>query len=56
MSGFLGPVYDKPVLLPQSPFYFHNRAIYILRAEPVHPLNVPFTHAVKTVTRCGSRL
>ena len=28
-------------------------AIFILRAERVHPLNVPFT-AVKTVTRWGS--
>jgi hypothetical protein len=47
--------------IPVSPFYVHNRrfasttgAIYILRAERVHPLNVPFTHAVKTVTRWGS--
>jgi uncharacterized membrane protein len=29
-------------------------AIYILNAERVHPLNVPFTQAVKAVTRWGS--
>ena len=29
-------------------------AIYILSADRVHPLNVPFTQAVKTVTRWGS--
>lgn len=28
-------------------------AVYILDAERVHPLNVPFTQAVKTVTRWG---
>jgi uncharacterized membrane protein len=29
-------------------------AIYILTAERVHPVNVPFTHAVKVITRWGS--
>jgi uncharacterized membrane protein len=29
-------------------------AIYILDAERVHPLNVPFTQAIQTVTRWGS--
>ena len=29
-------------------------AIYILSAERVHPLNVPFTQAVKALTRWGS--
>ena len=28
-------------------------AIYILSAKRVHPLNVPFTHAVKAITRWG---
>ena len=29
-------------------------AVYILGPERVHPLNVPFTQAVKAVTRWGS--
>jgi hypothetical protein len=29
-------------------------AIYILGAERVHPLNVPFTQAVKAITRWGT--
>jgi uncharacterized membrane protein len=28
--------------------------IYILSAERVHPLNIPFTHALKAITRWGS--
>ena len=29
-------------------------AVYVLSPERVHPLNVPFTHAMKVVTRWGS--
>ena len=29
-------------------------AVYILTAERVHPLNVPFTQAIKTISRWGS--
>jgi uncharacterized membrane protein len=29
-------------------------AIYILTAERVHPVNVPFAHAIKVITRWGS--
>jgi uncharacterized membrane protein len=29
-------------------------SIYILTPERVHPLNVPFTHALKTISRWGS--
>jgi uncharacterized membrane protein len=29
-------------------------AVYILSAERVHPLNVPFTKAIKTISRWGS--
>jgi uncharacterized membrane protein len=29
-------------------------AVYVLSRERVHPLNVPFTHAMKVVTRWGS--
>ena len=29
-------------------------AVYILPAERVHPLNVPFTQAIKTISRWGS--
>jgi uncharacterized membrane protein len=29
-------------------------AIYILTPERVHPLNIPFTHAVRTIARWGS--
>jgi uncharacterized membrane protein len=29
-------------------------AVYILNAERVHPLNVPFTQAIKTISRWGS--
>jgi len=29
-------------------------AVYILTPERVHPLNVPFTEAVKTISRWGS--
>ena len=29
-------------------------AIYILSPDRVHPLNVPFTQAVKTISRWGS--
>jgi uncharacterized membrane protein len=29
-------------------------AVYILRRERVHPLNVPFTQAIKSVSRWGS--
>jgi uncharacterized membrane protein len=29
-------------------------AVYILSAERVHPLNVPFTQAIKTISRWGS--
>ena len=43
-------MYDNAVLRPQSPFCVHNLRHPFFRAERVHPLNVPFTHAVKTVT------
>ena len=41
------------VFVPSSPTPLAG-AIYILKPERVHPLNVPFTQAVKTVTRWGS--
>jgi uncharacterized membrane protein len=41
------------VFVPSSPTPLAG-AIYILNAERVHPLNVPFTQAVKVVTRWGS--
>jgi uncharacterized membrane protein len=41
------------VFVPSVPTPFAG-AIYILTAERVHPLNVPFTQAVKAITRWGS--
>jgi uncharacterized membrane protein len=41
------------VFVPSSPTPLTG-AIYILPAGRVHPLNVPFTQAVKAVTRWGS--
>jgi uncharacterized membrane protein len=41
------------VFVPSVPTPFAG-AIYILSAERVHPLNVPFTQAIKAVTRWGS--
>jgi uncharacterized membrane protein len=41
------------VFVPSSPTPLAG-AIYILNPERVHPLNVPFTQAVKVVTRWGS--
>ena len=29
-------------------------AVYVLSPERVHPLNVPFTHAMRVVTRWGA--
>jgi uncharacterized membrane protein len=42
----------KTVFVPSSPTPLAG-AIYILNPERVHPLNVPFTQAVKVVTRWG---
>ena len=41
------------VFVPSAPTPFLG-VIYILSAERLHPLNVPFTSAVKTVTCWGS--
>ena len=41
------------VFVPSVPTPFVG-AVYILSAERVHPLNVPFPHALKAVTRWGS--
>lgn len=41
------------VFVPSCPTLFAG-AIYILDPERVHPLNIPFTQAVKAVTRWGS--
>jgi len=41
------------VLVPSAPTPMAG-AIYILSAERVHPLDVPFTEAVKAVTRWGT--
>lgn len=41
------------VFVPSVPTLLAG-AIYILSAERVHPLDVPFTQAVKVVTRWGS--
>ena len=41
------------VFVPSVPTPFAG-AIYILSAERVHPLDVPFTHALRVVTRWGS--
>ncbi len=42
----------RAVFVPSSPTPLAG-AIYILNSERVHPLNVPFTQAVKAVTRWG---
>jgi uncharacterized membrane protein len=41
------------VFVPSVPTPFAG-AIYILSADRVHPLNVPFTQAVKAISRWGS--
>jgi uncharacterized membrane protein len=41
------------VFVPSVPTPFAG-SIYILTPERVHPLDVPFTHAVKTISRWGS--
>ena len=41
------------VFVPSVPTPFVG-AVYILSADRVHPLNIPFPHAVKAVTRWGS--
>jgi uncharacterized membrane protein len=41
------------VFVPSVPTPFAG-AIYILDPDRVHPLNVPFTHAVKVISRWGS--
>jgi len=43
----------RTVFVPSSPTPLAG-AIYILNPERVHPLNVPFTQAVKAITRWGS--
>lgn len=41
------------VFVPSAPTPLAG-TIYILTADRVHPLNVPFTHAIKILTRWGS--
>jgi uncharacterized membrane protein len=41
------------VFVPAAPTPFSG-SIYILTPERVHPLDVPFTHAVKSISRCGA--
>jgi len=41
------------VFVPSVPTPFAG-AIYILSPDRVHPLNVPFTQAVKAISRWGS--
>jgi uncharacterized membrane protein len=41
------------VFIPSVPTPFAG-AIYILSRERVHPLNVPFTQVIKTISRWGS--
>ena len=41
------------VFIPSAPTPLTG-SIYVIDAERVHPLNVPFTHAVKAITRWGS--
>jgi uncharacterized membrane protein len=41
------------VFVPSVPTPFAG-AVYILAAERVHPLNVPFTEALKSISRWGS--
>lgn len=41
------------VFVPSAPTPLSGN-IYILTADRVHPVNVPFTHAVKTLSRWGS--
>src|SRR6476660_1494967 len=41
------------VFVPSIPTPFAG-AVYILTAERVHPLDVPFTQAIKTISRWGS--
>jgi uncharacterized membrane protein len=41
------------VFVPSAPTPFAG-AIYILAPDRVHPLDVPFTHAIKVISRWGS--
>jgi uncharacterized membrane protein len=41
------------VFLPAAATPFSG-SIYIFTPERVHPLVVPFTHAVKSISRCGA--
>ena len=41
------------VFVPSVPTSFAG-AVYILTPERVHPLNVPFTQAIKSISRWGS--
>jgi len=41
------------VFIPSAPTPLTG-SIYVIDADRVHPLNVPFTHAVKAITRWGS--
>lgn len=41
------------VFVPSAPTPFSG-AIYVLGAERVHPLDVPFTHAIKALSQWGS--
>jgi uncharacterized membrane protein len=41
------------VFVPSAPTPFTG-SVYILTPDRVHPLHVPFTHAVKSLTRWGS--
>ena len=41
------------VFVPSVPTPFAG-AVYILSSERVHPLNIPFTQAIKSVSRWGS--
>jgi uncharacterized membrane protein len=40
------------VFVPAAPTPFSG-SIYILTPERVHPIDVPFTHAIKSISRCG---
>jgi uncharacterized membrane protein len=41
------------VFVPAAPTPFSG-SIYILTPERVHPVDVPFTHAIKSLSRWGS--
>jgi hypothetical protein len=56
VPGFIVELIDEElvtVFVPSAPSPFAG-AVYIIQRRRVHPLDVPFTHVVKSISRWGT--